>query len=160
MSDWECNYFLGCKVTKADLMDLERLEQPFYFDMNVTDINKLYMELASREGATEDQIELGIEIPSRPKDWKTRYGIKGKPFTTVFETTRTISILHCSWLCMFKFLENAIVRLVGWMPAVGRGCYPPRSAFSSQRSREAVQEFTSQAGWLQGRKLRQSGHRY
>lgn len=112
-------------MTKADLMDLERLEQPFYFDMNVTDINKLYMELASREGATEDQIELGIEIPSRPKDWKTRYGIKGKPFTTVFETTRTISILHCSWLCMFKFLENAIVQRSAGCLQWGAGVIPP-----------------------------------
>ena len=144
-------------MTKADLMDLERLEQPFYFDMNVTDINKLYMELASREGATEDQIELGIEIPSRPKDWKTRYGIKGKPFTTDHKDNFNSSLLmamyvQVSWKCDSP--------AVGWMPAVGRGCYPPRSAFSSQRSREAVQEFTSQAGWLQGRKLRQSGHRY
>ena len=129
--------YLGCKVTKADLMDLERLEYPFYFDMNVTELNMKYVELARKERATEDEISLGIEIPSRPKDWKTRFGLKGKPLTDVFETTRTISVLHCSWLCMFKFLENAIIRQSAGCLQWGAGVIP-KAAHARLKDREKL----------------------
>lgn len=93
-------------------MDLERIEKPFYYDLGTREVNMMYLELAQREGKfTEDEIELGIEIPSRPKDWDRRFGLKGKPLTDSFEITRTMSVLHCSWLCSFKFVENLICRL-------------------------------------------------
>ena len=75
------------------------------------DEEELYIDKAREEGYCEETIELGVIIPSRNKDYKKRFGLKGKPFTKEFEITQTISVLHASKLCAFKFVENLVCRV-------------------------------------------------
>ena len=92
-------------------MSERRIEKDFYFDLGTLRLWELYETMAKKEGFSEEEISLGVDIPSRSNDYSKRFGLKGKPYTKSFEITRTISILHASKLCTFKFLESLICRV-------------------------------------------------
>ena len=98
-------------------MDEERVLQDFYYDLGTSELNQLYIDKAREEGYCEETIELGVIIPSRNKDYKKRFGLKGKPFTKEFEITQTISVLHASKLYAFKCREFGMSSFSG-MPQV------------------------------------------
>ena len=140
--------YLGCDATRSDFNDEEKVKKGSFLNMTTPVVYQAYLDLAEAEGCfSREEIEAGVVIPSRNNDAETRKGIKGKPLTNKVETTRALSVLHCSLLNSFTWVMTWLIKLSSGCLQWGKGVIPQTT---HKRVDKKTAEFEEKLGTLLG----------
>ena len=85
------------KLSTKDLMNEDLMSQPLYMDLGTDELNMTFKMLAEKLNIAEDEIDT-CELPAKPGDYSSRFGIKRAPMTDKFEITKIVSVLHAAKL--------------------------------------------------------------
>ena len=117
------SFCAACKLSAKDVMNEDLMSQPLYMDLGTDELNMTFKMLAEKLYIAEDEIDT-CELPAKPGDYSSRFGIKRAPMTDKFEITKIVSVLHAAKLQAILFLEELIQRDLSGCRVWGKGRIP------------------------------------
>ena len=117
------SFCTACKLSAKDVMNEDLMSQPLYMDLGTDELNMTFKMLAEKLYIAEDEIDT-CELPAKPGDYSSRFGIKRAPMTDKFEITKIVSVLHAAKLRAIPFLEELIQRDLSGCRVWGKGRIP------------------------------------
>ena len=112
---------IGCDASREDFLNPKLVSKGSYLNMTCLKTNAKYLNLAQSLDYSEEDIQTGVPIPSKDRDFAWRQGVKEKPMTSSFDFSTIPSVLHESKLCPFRFLREKIARLSSGCLQWGKG---------------------------------------
>ena len=110
----------SCKMTEADLHDVDKVAGGIYMDFTTEDLLQKFKSLAAEHDIPAEDWD-DWEIPGSSKE---RMGMMRIPLSKDFELTKIFSVLHNTLLRTFSTTEQLILRDTSGCDQWGKGVLP------------------------------------